>query len=271
MARFRVLCRSLVALSAAALLLSGCGSSSGPSTDTADQSASPAAAPGPVVVATSTWEAALAEAAGARHVKSIVPASIKHAPDYELKPSDLIAIANADYVLYASFEPFAGKVKEAASAKAKLVEVTLDNGRTAASAEVTRLGKLFGTEQDAARWNRSFSERWEELQQELKASWPGGQPPVVVAQVFTTWAADLAGITPAGTYGREQVTPAQLSELSAKKPAFVLDNENMSTGTVLPDSGAKQLDIANYPGDDLDLLAVYTKAAEQLKNAFSGS
>lgn len=72
-----------------------------------------------------------------------------------------------------------------------------------------------------------------------------------------------------GTYGPEAVTPDQLSSLTAKKPAFVLENENMSTGTVLPGSGAEQLNIANYPGRDLDLLGVYRKAAAQMEKAFS--
>ncbi|WP_443051017.1 hypothetical protein [Streptomyces sp. JV185] len=45
----------------------------------------------------------------------------------------------------------------------------------------------------------------------------------------------------------------------------------MSTGTVLPDSGAKQVEIVNYPGDDLDLLPVYRNAATVLKEAMPAS
>ncbi|MDT0488420.1 ABC transporter substrate-binding protein, partial [Streptomyces sp. DSM 41640] len=51
----------------------------------------------------------------------------------------------------------------------------------------------------------------------------------------------------------------------------VLDNAHMSTGTVLPDSGAEQVGIVNYPGDDLDLLAVYRDAAAGLKKAMGAS
>lgn len=224
-----------------------------------------------MVVATSSWEAALAKAAGAKNVQYIVPASIRHAPDYDLKPSDLTKVADADYVLYASFEPFAGKVKEAVGSKAKLVEVNLDNDPATTEAAVTKLGKLFGTGQAAGNWNAKFDAQRKKLAEQVKSSWPGGKQPVVVAQVFTTWAAKLAGAQLAGTYGPDQVTPAQLSKLSAEKPAFVLDNENMSTGTVLPGSGAKQLNIVNYPGADLDVIAVYRKAAEQMEKAFGGS
>ncbi len=267
MSAARVLVRSLAASSAGLLVLTGCGGSG-----TASSSAGTAGPSkgGPAVVATTTWEAALARAAGASDVRYIVPASIRHAPDYDLKPSDLAAVAGADYVLYASFEPFAARIKDAAGSKAKLVELDLDNDPATTSADVTRLGELFGTRQQAHKWNTDFSSHWKSWTQQVKAAWPGGKPPVVVAQAYATWAAKLAGARLVGSYGPNQVTPAQLAQLTARKPQFVLDNENMSTGTVLPGSGARQLDIANYPGQDLDLTTVYRTAAAQMAKAFAG-
>ncbi|MFE9312269.1 metal ABC transporter solute-binding protein, Zn/Mn family [Streptomyces sp. NPDC006706] len=225
----------------------------------------------PVVVATTTWEGALAKAAGAEDVKVIVPSSAQHAPDYDPKPSDLAAVAGADFVLYAPFEPYAKKIKEAAGSSAKLVEVDLDNDAARTSAEVTRLGKLFGTQDAAAKWDTSFKSEYGALQQELKAAWPGGRAPAVVAQVFSVWSAKMAGADLRGTYGPQAVTAKQLADLVAKKPAFVLDNVHMTTGKVLPDSGARQVEIVNYPGTDLDLLVVYKNAAETIKRAMASS
>ncbi|MFD9907603.1 metal ABC transporter solute-binding protein, Zn/Mn family [Streptomyces sp. NPDC059063] len=222
---------------------------------------------GPVVVATTTWEGAFAKAAGAKDVTVLVPPSTHHAPDYDPKPSDLAAVAKADFVLYAPFEPYAGKIKDAAGSKAELVKVNLDNDADKAGREVTRLGGLFGTESAAARWKTSFDREYAKLSADLKSSWPGGKSPAVVSQVFTTWSARMAGARTVGTYGPEPVKASQVAELSGKKPALVLDNAHMSTGTVLPGSGAEQLKIANYPGDDLDLLPVYRDAAAQLKKA----
>ncbi|MFE5908140.1 metal ABC transporter solute-binding protein, Zn/Mn family [Streptomyces wedmorensis] len=257
---------SLVALSAVLPLLAGCGEDE-PAAGT-DRNG---AVGKPVVVVTTTWEGAFAKAAGAEDITVIVPQSVHHAPDYDPKPSDLAAVAKADFVLYAPFEPYASKIKEAAGSKAKLVEVNLDNDPVKAGAEVERLGGLFGTKDTASRWKAGLVSEVAKLNGELKAVWPGGKSPAVVSQVFTTWAAGLAGATPVGTYGPEPVTPAQLASLSAKKPAFVLDNAHMSTGTVLPDSGAKQVTVVNYPGEELDLLAVYRNAAAELKKAMSGS
>ncbi|MBY8886128.1 ABC transporter substrate-binding protein [Streptomyces sp. PTM05] len=265
MARIRVPFRHLVALTAGLLLLTGCGSSGGAKTTGSDK------ASGPAVVATSTWEAALAKAAGATDVTYIVPASIRHAPDYDLKPTDLTKVTGADYVLYTSFEPFAGRVKDAAGSKAKMIELNLDNSPSVTTADVTQLGRAFGTERQAAAWNASFAQEWNTLTRQVKAAWPHGGQPAVVSEEFSTWAAKLAGARQVGTYGPDAVTPQQLRTLSAKKPQFVLDNENMSTGTVLPGSGAEQLEIVNYPGADLNLLGVYERAAEQMKKAFATS
>ncbi|MGW7200867.1 metal ABC transporter solute-binding protein, Zn/Mn family [Streptomyces chryseus] len=265
MARNRVRITSLLALSAALALVTGCGNSS----DSSSKSGTEGKEGKPVVVVTTTWEGAFAKAAGAEKVKVIVPQSVHHAPDYDPKPSDLAAVAEADFVLYAPFEPYVEKIKEAAGSQAELVEVNLDNDADKVKAEVARLGALFGTEDAATKWKTTFDTERAKLSKDLKAAWPGGKSPAVVSQVFTAWAAELAGATTVGTYGPEAVTPAQLAELSRKKPALVLDNAHMSTGTVLPDSGAEQVKITNYPGDDLDLLPVYRNAANDLKKAMS--
>ncbi|MFB6838714.1 metal ABC transporter solute-binding protein, Zn/Mn family [Streptomyces sp. NPDC056361] len=257
---------SLLALTTALPLLAGCGTEDAPAAE-----ARKGAGRKPVVVVTTTWEGAFAKAAGAEDVTVIVPQSVHHAPDYDPKPSDLAAVANADFVLYAPFEPYAAKIKEAAGSKAKLVEVNLDNDPAKAGAEITRLGGLFGTKEAAAQFKTRLDGDVAELNRELTSAWPGGKSPVVVSQAFTGWAAGLAGATTVGTYGPEPVTPAQLAELSARKPAFVLDNAHMSTGTVLPDTGAKQVQIVNYPGEDLDLLGVYRKAAAELRKAMGTS
>ncbi|MFD8635595.1 metal ABC transporter solute-binding protein, Zn/Mn family [Streptomyces sp. NPDC059533] len=268
MARTRVRITSLVALSAALALVTGCGNGTGPET----AGGAPAAGKdGPVVVVTTTWEGAFAKAAGAEDVKVIVPQSVHHAPDYDPKPSDLAAVAKADFVLYAPFEPYAAKIKEAVGSKAKPVEVNLDNDPDKVKAEVDRLAALFGTRDAATRWKSGFDVEYAKQSEGVRAAWPGGKSPSAVTQVFTAWAARLAGATTVGTYGPEAVTPGQLAELSAKKPALVLDNAHMSSGTVLPDSGARQVAIVNYPGEDLDLLPVYRNAAAELKKSMSGS
>ena len=243
----------------AALLLAGCGTTATPQPQQT----------GPKVVATTSWEAGFAKAAGATDVTVIVPKSVLHAPDYDPKPSDLKAVADADYVLYAPFESFAPKITDAAGSKAKKVEVALDNSRDKVKAEVTRLGELFGTQAAAKKWIEGFDAEYTKLSGEVKAKWPGGQQPKVVAQMFVGYAADLAGAELLGVYGPEPVTASQVAELRNKAPQFVFENSHMSTGTVLPDANAKQVDLVNYPDDDNDLLGVYRANAKTISDALA--
>ncbi|MYW03270.1 zinc ABC transporter substrate-binding protein [Streptomyces sp. SID3343] len=266
MAHIRVRFTSLVALSVGlALTAVGCGN------DSSDDDTGGRPKGGPTVVVTTTWEGAFAKAAGAENITVIVPSSVQHAPDYDPKPSDLAAVAGADFVLYAPFEPYAKKIKDAAGSKAELVEVGLDNDADKVTAEVTRLAAVFGTQPAGAAWNTAFRAEYDTLRKGLEGTWPSGRAPTVVAQVFSVWAAKMAGAEVRGTYGPEAVTASQLSDLAKKEPALVLDNAHMTTGKVLPESGARQIEIVNYPGKDLDLLPVYRDAASALRKAMTGA
>lgn len=198
MARTRVRFASFLALSAALALVTGCGNGGG---DTGSKDGKNSHDGKPVVVVTTTWEGAFAKAAGAEEIKVIVPQSVHHAPDYDPKPSDLAAVGKADFVLYAPFEPYAAKIKEAAGSKAELVEVNLDNDADKVKTEVARLGELFGTEDAAAKWTASFDTEYAKLSKDVRGAWPGGKSPVVVSQVFTVWSAKLSGATPSARTG----------------------------------------------------------------------
>ncbi|WP_157244995.1 metal ABC transporter solute-binding protein, Zn/Mn family [Nonomuraea typhae] len=214
------------------------------------------------VVAASSWEAGFAKAAGATDVSVIVPAGVSHAPDYDPKPSDLAKVAEADIVLYAAFEGFAGKLKEAAGSKAKVIEVALDNSPEKVKAEVARLAAEFGTGEAARTWAASLDTEYAALKRQL-----AGKSPVIVSQAFVAWAADLAGVQPAGVYGPQPPTAAQIAGLVAKKPTLILDNSAMPAGDTLGSVQAKRVVIDNFPGPDHDLIGMYKANADLLRKA----
>ncbi|MFI9550550.1 metal ABC transporter solute-binding protein, Zn/Mn family [Nonomuraea endophytica] len=242
--------KTILLAAAVVLAVTGCGQS----TDTKSG--------GLKVVAASSWEAGFAKAAGATDITVIVPPGVNHAPDYDPKPSDLAKVAEADVVLYAAFEGFAGKLKEAAGSKAKVIEVALDNSPEKVKAEVTRLAGQFGTAEAAKTWTAGFDTEYAALKQKL-----AGKSPVIVSQAFVVWAADLAGVQPAGVYGPQPPTAAQLADLAAKKPTLILDNSAMPAGETLSNVQAKRVVINNFPGDDHDLIGMYKANADTLLKA----
>lgn len=247
----------------AVFALTACGGGAQPA-------ATPDAPGGKKVVAATAWEAALAKAAGATDVKVVVPATVAHAADYDPKPSDLAAVAGADLVLYAEFEGFAPKLKEAAGGSAKVEMLKLENAPEVVRAEVLRLGGLLGTTAAAQEWLKRFDTTIADVRTRVSGSFAGGKAPKVVSQAFVAYMAAITGAEVVGTFGPQPVTPAQLAELAGKQPDLVFDNVHMSTGTVLPGSSAKQVKIVNYPGEDLDLLGVFKTNAEEISKALKG-
>ncbi|WP_091285933.1 metal ABC transporter solute-binding protein, Zn/Mn family [Micromonospora haikouensis] len=252
---------ALTAVATLSLLASGCGSTD----DAAPASSATPAAKGPKVVASTSWVGALAKAAGATDITVVAPANVQHPPDYDPKPSDLAAVAGADYILYAEFDGFAARLKDAAGGTGKLVTVQLENTPGKITSEVSRLAGLFGTGDAATAWNSTFTTEYAKLSAQTKAALPNPAP-TAVSHLFMAYWGDFAGISVVGTYGPQPVTPSQLAELTAKKPTLVLANAHLPGAN--PDiPGTTRVDVVNYPGTDLDLLGVFKTNTERLTAA----
>lgn len=256
-------------------LLAACGAPSAPQPTAAPAPTSaPTAAPEAQtlkIVASTSWVAAFAKAAGATDITVIAPASVQHPPDYDPKPADLAAISGADYVLLAGFEGFAARMQEAVGGdSSRLITVQTENSPEVIRAEVTRLGELFGTQQQAAAFLGSFDAEYTRLSGEVRAAL-GDARPVVVAQAFVVPWVIFAGLQPAGTYGPMPLSPAELKALTDLRPTAVFENAHMGGGQpIVEATGARVIDLVNFPGADLDLLAVFATNARLISAALAG-
>ena len=66
------------------------------------------------IVASTSWVGAIAGAAGAKDVTVLAPIELRHPPEYDYKPEDIVRVLKADYVLWAGYEPFIKKMIQAA-------------------------------------------------------------------------------------------------------------------------------------------------------------
>ncbi len=263
--------RRLLGLICLSLLLAACGSAptpppaAAPAANATSESA-PAVQHPLKIVASTSWVAAFARAAGATDITVIAPSNVQHPPDYDPKPSDLAAVGSADYVLLAGFEGFAKRMQEAVGGDTKkLITVQTENSPEAIHKEVTRLGELFGTAEAAKSYLTTFDAEYARLSDEVKAK-IGTNKPVVVAQAFVVPWVMFAGLEPAGTYGPMPVTPAELKELADKKPEVIFENVHMGGGQpIIEASDAKKIDLVNFPGDNLELLDVFKTNATRIE------
>ena len=221
----------------------------------------------PRVVASTSWVAAFAKAAGIADVALVAPANLQHPPDYDPKPSDLAAIAKADFVLAAGFEGFASRMKEASGSRAEVVYFHVDNQPENIKKQVMLLAEKFGTQAAARAWIARFDKRLAELRQEITTAMP--QPaPRAVAQMWMAYWVPFAHMELAGTYGPKPVTASELAKLAAIKPDFIIINAHTQGRNLFDDFAAKQIVLYNFPPDNnIDLLAIFERNAQAIIQA----
>lgn len=222
------------------------------------------AAASPIVVAATGWAAAFARAAGAENVLVIAPENLQHPPDYDPKPSDLLRLRDADFIIMGGFEGFAQRLRDAAGGKALLVEVQLQNSPEVIHKEVTRLGDLFGTSNKAKLFLDNFDTEYLELRDKVRQHMNSEGKRAVAQKFMSVWA-DFAGLELIGTFGPGQLQPGEMLHLSNLKPHIVLDNAHMPAGKPIAESAKAQIvELINFPGPGKDLLDVFRANAATL-------
>lgn len=224
----------------------------------------------PKIVASTSWVGAFAKAAGATDITVIAPSTVQHPPDYDPKPSDLVSIAKADYIMIAGYEGFAKRMQEAVGGDAKkIITVNTENSPEAIRKEVTRLAELLKTQDKAKGWLDNFDKEYAKLSDALKAK-ANAAKPTIVSQVFVTPWLMFSGLQSAGCYGPAALTPAQLKTLADIKPTIVFENAHMGGGDpVVEATKAKKVMLINFPSDNLDLLDVFKANSQRIVEALN--
>jgi zinc transport system substrate-binding protein len=199
------------------------------------------------VVASTPWVGAMARAAGASDVRVIAPAGLVHPPDYDPRPSDLVAVAAASYVLSAGYEGFASRLAAAAAPGAVQVKVRTSYEPAVVEEELLRLGRLFGTVQRAQASVEDYRAAWQAGRQALVSVVAGAPPRAAVHRFMTPWL-DLLGVQPVAVFGPGALSPTELARLKSLGITLVIDNAHDAQGAVLTEvSGARYVKLVNFP------------------------
>lgn len=217
---------------------------------------------GAAVVVSNTWVGALAKAAGATDIAVIMPVTVPDQAAYRPTPEDLAPAAEAEHLLYAESDGFADQLKTAAGGDVHQTVVTLSFDPATVQAEVTKLGELFGTQARAAQWLQLYQQQYTGISESLKGVAPI-PPSKVVAEADVAHWAPFSGMQVVGTYGPGPVPADKLALLVAARPKLVFRNVHVpQPAPQIP--GSIVVDLANYPGPDLDLLATVRTNGDRL-------
>jgi zinc transport system substrate-binding protein/iron/zinc/copper transport system substrate-binding protein len=201
------------------------------------------------VVASTSWTAAFASAAGAEEVVVLAPFELQHPPEYELKPTDVAKVREAQLVVFAGYERFAQKLAETAGGgRVPTLKVNTVNTPDNIKMETRRLAEALGTQAKQEEWEEQFDSFTTEVRSAIQRRL-GGRRVVVNRMIrpFVEW----AGFDVIGEFGPAEPSPQVIADMVAKKPDLVIDVYHTQVGKPAAE-GAKAPYVAliNFPGKD---------------------
>lgn len=199
-----------------------------------------------IVVASTSLSGAIPKAAGAREVRILTPSEIKHPPEYDLKPSDLIKFEGADIVVYGGYEKMVSRLIEASKNK-NIISIKIDTTTSPENLikQARRISNILKTEKEEQQWEIRFIERLKILKE--KVSTFAGKKVVVhmFAQPFSRW----VGLQIIQVINPGELTPKLIAEAVSKRPEIVVDIAHFPIAKVISENiGCKYIQVINFPG-----------------------
>ena len=213
------------------------------------------------VVATNTWTAAFARAAGIQDVVTLAPAELRHPAEYELKASDVAALKGADLIVSTGFEVMAARLAEAAgSQNIRIIQIDADYTLSIMRSSLLKLADAAGTLPQARASIAALEEFEASWKEELRARGLAGAP--ILVHVFQRPLMEELGFTVKGVFGPAPLEAAQIARLSREKVSLVVDNWHNEVAAPLRETLPRvpYASLINFPGPDgtatlLDVMA----------------
>jgi zinc transport system substrate-binding protein len=199
------------------------------------------------VVASTSWVAAMARAAGAERVTVLAPMELKHPPEYDFKPNDIIAATQAQWVLWAGYEGFMKNLVNAANiADDKVILVTTNNAPPVVKESVRALAQRLGTISRFPAWELELDGLVEQLREGAAAHRIADKKAVVQFhhQALARW----LGYDVVAIFGPGELTMTQLRSIETLNPDIIIDNWHMAQGEPLKKEGRMYVQFLNFPG-----------------------
>ncbi len=226
------------------------------------------------VLATTGWIAAFARAAGLSEVGILAPYELAHPAEYELKPSDLRAVAEAELIIYAGYEIMVRRLKDATKdTGSRLLQIKTDYSMTTLKESISRIASVFATTEHAEKSIRTIAEMYEDWRNELRVAGLLGAP--VLVHLFQKPLAEELGFEVKGVIGPTPIEARQIIALSQESVRLIIDNGHNPVGIPLRETLPKipYASFINFPptrnsGSLLDILNTNRRAlAEALSSS----
>lgn len=203
----------------------------------------------PLVVATSSWTAAYAVAAGAKEPVVLAPFEMEHPSEYELRPGDIPKLMKAQVIVYAGYEVMTERLKKGLGLPAqKLLLIDTDYSYEAIEQSVMRIAARLKTEESARENLQDIQRAFKEGRDAVDKQYMKGQP--VIVHRFQASIARELGLEPILFFGPTAPEASEIARAAKATPSLIIDNLHNPVGQpfhdVLPH--VPYVRLLNFPG-----------------------
>lgn len=218
------------------LLVVGCGSKKEEESEQAGKN----------VVASTSWTAAIAKAAGAEDVTILAPIELRHPPEYDFRPSDIDKVSKADFIVYAGYEPFMNNLLDSADvAEENLYAVRTENTPENLKEQAGKLAEEMDTVAAFEKWEEEFDHVMDQILAEGKEQNITEKKAVVQAHMVPM--VELMGFTIIAEFA-EDLSPEKTAELANLEPDIVIDNFHNAQGEAIAEiADVERVELRNFP------------------------
>ncbi len=220
---------------------------------------------GPSIIASTSWVASIVEASGAKKVTTLAPTTLKHPPEYDFTPNDIIQATSADLLFWAGYEGFMKKLVSVANIDEKKVErVNTGNSPELLRENVTRISRLLSTQTYANEWLIELDTLFDSLKKEVANL--SEQEKRVIVQFHQIPFIESLGYTIVATFGPKEITMSDVKEIEKLNFHTIIDNYHSPGGMAFSKEGREYVELLNFPGpyNTNSILTVITHNATQL-------
>jgi zinc transport system substrate-binding protein/iron/zinc/copper transport system substrate-binding protein len=176
-----------------------------------------------IVVASTSWTGAIAEAAGADEVRILAPFELKHPPEYDYRPSDIAQLRSARLLVYGGYEPFVKKLAYAAGLpREKMIVLVTSNDPEHLKKQTRSLAGIMGTQERQAAWEKVFDKTLADIQKQAKKINISRKR--VLVQKYQVPFVKWLGFDVIGIFSADELSPNKVMEYARMKPDLVIDN-----------------------------------------------
>ncbi len=174
-------------------------------------------------VASTSWVAAIAELAGIDDVVCIAPANLKHPPEYEITPDDIVKVANAKLFMNAGYERMMKTIADAAGVdKEKIVKVKTTNTLENLGKMVSMLSDIAMTQPQATERFSAYSYMIQQAREKIREK--GYDKLTVYANTNQAELCQDLGLNVVAKFGSGPLSSDQIADAALNKYDLVIDN-----------------------------------------------